>query len=323
MNNKGFINILAIAIMGIAVILSGVFYADYLKKEAKEAILGSVASTTQLTDTINTLRTNVNTINENTFASSTWLKTANNLSDSTTSTVRANLGLTDTAQTASSTWLKTANNLSDSTTSTVRANLGLNDAALTASSTYLKVANNGSDINSTSTFRTNLDIMKYVAPGASGHVLTSNGTTWTSASSSAGLDISYITSLSSTTLAFSDDTEKTTSVEGTYTKIKEIKTINDLAAVKVMVDLKGSRVEVASSLARLYKNGVAIGDIHGCTNGSCQTYATFADNATSSLGDLFQIYASQEAGYSGTAYVKNFRLYYDLMLQINHVSQDP
>ncbi len=105
----------------------------------------------------------------NILASSTWLKTANNLSDlQSTSSARTNIGYTAAngitisaggviSDLASSTWLKVANNLSDlNNTSTARTNLGLGDSATLASSTWFKVANNLSESTNTSTLRTNI-----------------------------------------------------------------------------------------------------------------------------------------------------------------------
>ena len=177
--NSGFATIPLI--IGIALVIGvGAYFVGNISSK-----LGGI-STTELTDTINTFRTNVN-------SSLTYLNTAVfSVGGVATTTIGLTAGMDMTISTstsaitigntyASSTWLKTANNLSDLTvTSTARTNLGLTDTAVTASSTWLKVANDGSDINSTSTFRSNLDAMEFVAPGTSGNVLTSDGTNWVS-----------------------------------------------------------------------------------------------------------------------------------------------
>ena len=70
--------------------------------------------------------------------SSTWLKTANNLSDIlSTSSARTNLGLGDASLLASSTWFKVSNNLSEGNASTMRSNLGLGSIATFGSTDYL------------------------------------------------------------------------------------------------------------------------------------------------------------------------------------------
>lgn len=126
------------------------------------------------------------------------LGSANNLSDiGNAATARTNLGVT--ASGADTTYLFRANNLSDLTNAaTARTNLGLGSIATQAASnvaitggsitgiTDLAVADGGTGAssitansvilgNGTSTLSGNL-----VAPGTSGNVLTSNGTTWQS-----------------------------------------------------------------------------------------------------------------------------------------------
>ena len=158
-------------------ILAGVFVGQY----HADISLAATVLTTNLTDTIGTFRTNVNTslTNLNTDVLSR-LSAANNLSDLTnSSTARTNLGLGDVATLASSTFLKTANNLSDlNSSSTARTNLGLGDSATLPSSTFLKVSNNLSDLNNFSTARTNLGLGNLATQNApTTGIVTSNGST--------------------------------------------------------------------------------------------------------------------------------------------------
>lgn len=127
------------------------------------------------------------------------LGSANNLSDiGNAATARTNLGVT--ASGADTTYLFRANNLSDlANATTARTNLGLGSIATQAASnvaitggsitgiTDLSVADGGTG-SSTLTANAVLlgngtSALQTVAPGASGNVLKSNGTTWTSASS--------------------------------------------------------------------------------------------------------------------------------------------
>jgi len=129
------------------------------------------------------------------------LSSANNLSDlGSVATARTNLGVTGTG--ADTTYLFRSNNLSDlANTTTARTNLGLGTIATQASNnvtitggsitgiTDLAVADGGTGSSTLSANAVLLgngtSALQTVAPGASGNVLTSNGTTWTSAASTA------------------------------------------------------------------------------------------------------------------------------------------
>jgi len=71
---------------------------------------------------------------------------------------RTALGLGTAATAAATSFLQTANNLSEVTPATARTNLGLGSAALLASSAVLQSANNLSDLASNATARTNLGL---------------------------------------------------------------------------------------------------------------------------------------------------------------------
>jgi len=64
-HNKGFTNILAIIAIGVATILSSAFYVSYktnqVLEQTKTDVLGATILQTEITDTIGTFRTNVNT----------------------------------------------------------------------------------------------------------------------------------------------------------------------------------------------------------------------------------------------------------------------
>lgn len=94
------------------------------------------------------------------YNASSFLQTANNLSDlASASTARTNLGLGTAALLAATAVALVANNLSDLTSaSTARTNLGLGTAAVQNTSYFAQTANNLSDLASASTARTNLGL---------------------------------------------------------------------------------------------------------------------------------------------------------------------
>jgi hypothetical protein len=149
-------------------------------------------------------RTSLNLGDSATLASSTWAKTANNLSDlAATATAWTNLGggalgklavpssgivtsngsalsnITDSSANWNTAYTQTERwngGSTDLVAATGRTSLGLGDSATLASSTWLKVANNLSDLNSSTTARTNLGLgtIATLAIPASG-IVTSNG----------------------------------------------------------------------------------------------------------------------------------------------------
>lgn len=113
---------------------------------------------------------------------STFLQTANNLSEVTAATARTNLGLGTAAVENVGTFLQTANNLSDlANAATARTNLGLGTIATAATGDYAATANNLSDLTAASTARTNLGLGTIATEnaGATGSFLAQGGETVT------------------------------------------------------------------------------------------------------------------------------------------------
>ena len=109
-----------------------------------------------------------------------------------------------------------------------------------------------------------------------------------------------------------NDVEKL-STNTIYVKMKEIKLNEDLPAVRIFFDL---RTNVANALVygTIYKNGIAIGTEQS-TNST--TVVTFNQDFTGFVAnDLIQIYLKIEAGGGQAAYATNFRLAYDIKLDI-------
>jgi len=119
----------------------------------------------------------------------------------------------------------------------------------------------------------------------------------------------------SDTLRHSNDTEKSTS-SNSYAKIKEILCNKKLDSVRIK--FYGYRAGAYVTYAKIYKNGSAIGIEQTLGAG-----ATFSEDLGSfATGDLIQIYALSQGG---TAYVSNFRIYYDekIIPSYNFTNQDP
>ena len=114
---------------------------------------------------------------------------------------------------------------------------------------------------------------------------------------------SYACAKPSDTLRISNDSEKTTTSTD-YVKVKE--TIVGVGGrIRVKFDLKSTPDE-DTAYARIYVNGVAVGTQRTEQAGN---YTTFSEDIDVDIGDLVQIYAKNSAGL--TAYVKNFRIYFD------------
>jgi len=130
---------------------------------------------------------------------------------------------------------------------------------------------------------------------------------------------------SSSSLQYSNDTERTM-LNVAYTKTKEIKVDFDGPIISMIInyDIKTSSAPNVV-WGYLYINGVAIGAELG---NATETYETKSQTITFTTplkkGDLIQLYTKYDIG-SCTAYVRNFRLYYDKFIipPINFTSQDP
>ncbi len=115
-------------------------------------------------------------------------------------------------------------------------------------------------------------------------------------------------------LRHSNDAEKTTT-SLTYVKLKECLLSEDIDACRIKFDLRGEDAW-NKGLAKIYKNGVAIG-----TERESGTWSTFSEDFTDfEAGDLIQIYANRDGGGdSNIARVQNFRFYWDNSFAVKRI----
>lgn len=102
-------------------------------------------------------------------------------------------------------------------------------------------------------------------------------------------------------LWFSNDNQRSSGNDTTYTKVKETAILTGNGTVRVKFDLAASSSNTV--YAKIYKNGVAVGIERSVTGSSFQT---FTEDISVKSGDLLQVYA---IGGSYVAYIKNFKLY--------------
>ncbi len=109
-------------------------------------------------------------------------------------------------------------------------------------------------------------------------------------------------------LRYSADSENSSATQDTWVLLKEITITENIQDAQVKFDIKGSGVGSAV-FGKVYKNGVAVGSqLQSNADG---TYITVSENLTLSavIGDEIQAYGYPRATLS--AYIKNFRIYFD------------
>ncbi len=121
------------------------------------------------------------------------------------------------------------------------------------------------------------------------------------------LRLNFAPAIASDNIKHSSDAEASTDDVGNYVLVKEIVIRRDMAGARVKFDLKAGIMSPV--LGRIYKNDVAIGAERAEAFG---VYTTFSEDFTDFVaGDKIQIYACP-TGETNVAYVRNFRLCYDL-----------
>lgn len=110
----------------------------------------------------------------------------------------------------------------------------------------------------------------------------------------------------SDTLQQSADTERSESLNA-YVKLKEIE-VKRNGTIRIAFDLK-SEVNFTTAFGRIYINGVAAGTERSTVS---TAYVNYSEDLTVAEGDLVQLYAKhQDADPGNSAFVRNFRLYWD------------
>lgn len=122
----------------------------------------------------------------------------------------------------------------------------------------------------------------------------------------------YVTA--SNNLHDSSDTERT-STAASLTLLKQFLILKS-GTYRVSADIKAGGTPEADVGYKIYKNGVAAGDLH--TNQGTN-YKTFTDDLYFAIGDYCQLYATKGGGGSDTCVIRNFRLYYDETLETGNV----
>jgi len=108
-------------------------------------------------------------------------------------------------------------------------------------------------------------------------------------------------------LCLSSDGQQGTTSE-TYIKVKEAK-IYRAGTYRIKFDLRTSDIGF-TAYGRIYRNGEAIGTERSVPGGG---YTTFSEDIAGwEEGDLIQLYYRRAGGAGGqSAYIQNFRVYYD------------
>ena len=119
-----------------------------------------------------------------------------------------------------------------------------------------------------------------------------------------------LAAVASGNLKVSADTERGTGATG-YTLVKSIR-IFHLGRVRVSFDLKAGTAGVAAN-GRIYVNGVAVGT--ECVN-TTTSYVTYTEDFRLGSGDYIQLYYRPTDGYTVSA--RNFRVFYDLVMDMSH-----
>jgi len=120
------------------------------------------------------------------------------------------------------------------------------------------------------------------------------------------VDGTLIGIIASDTLRDSADTERSKTDDASWTKVKEFEVFAD-GEYRVVFDYKD--VGANPSSYRVYRNGVAYGTNVSTTNTS---YQTDTEDLIFGGGDSVELWYNTIGVSTDTAYVRNFRLYYDI-----------
>jgi hypothetical protein len=123
-------------------------------------------------------------------------------------------------------------------------------------------------------------------------------------------DTTLLQNAATNTLRHSHDAEATT-LSNTYAKLKTITFANGLrGGFRVKFDYRQTDGTGTTAIARIYKNGVAVGTEAGKTS---TAYSTVSEDFTISLGagDTLELWAKTATGSTPSCKVQNFRVYYD------------
>ncbi len=118
----------------------------------------------------------------------------------------------------------------------------------------------------------------------------------------------------SNNLRHSNDTERSTA-SSSYTKVKECLLLEDISACRIKFTIR-ELINGQTAYGRIYKNGVAIGTERSTTSNTGEEFSEDFTNLVA--GDLIQIYIKKSVT-GNTAYAKNFRFYWDNILQITKI----
>lgn len=118
----------------------------------------------------------------------------------------------------------------------------------------------------------------------------------------------YVVVSASNNLKYSSDTERqNTTYDNQYHKQKEFKVYKN-GTYRVKFDAKSSS-NYTGTFVRIYKNGVAFGTERDLS--SVQAYQTYSEDLVFSPLDTIELWSKSSSAGSVSAYVKNFRLYFD------------
>jgi len=162
--------------------------------------------------------------------------------------------------------------------------------------------------------------MSRMPDGTLGEVLTAQGAGAdpTYAAVSAPVTVSEDIAISNT-LRNSNDTAKSTS-STSYVKIKEVLLNAALARCRIKFDLRVTTgAGENTALAKIYKNGAAIGTEQSNTSTTYVTKSQDFVSLNAVAGDLIQIYARKISGDSAASQVRYMRFYYDPDDKITHI----
>ena len=120
--------------------------------------------------------------------------------------------------------------------------------------------------------------------------------------------LSYATTVPSENLRASSDSIAQVSSNSVYVKKKAF-TIVTPGTYRVKFDMQSSGT--ATAYAQIYKNGVAFGTVRSV---STSGYVTFTEDLVFAAGDTCEVWIK---AVTTTAYVKNFRMYFDVAYSMN------
>lgn len=112
-------------------------------------------------------------------------------------------------------------------------------------------------------------------------------------------------------LKYSADTERSYTLTASYTLKKSIQVFKS-GTIRVKHDQ--SDASATDNYTKVYVNGVAAGAEHANSSGS---YVTYSDDISVREGDFVQLYAYNNNN-ANAGYVKNFRIYYDIIAKVEN-----